>query len=98
MAGFIESIIKPDFKQQPDSILRIITWIAITSILVILIMSGALVYRVISNEIIRDAKETAVKVGKAVVGQQADLLTALGPDGVARMHVDDRNLPAVDRF
>lgn len=87
----------PSFN-NPDLLFSAIVRIAATSIAVILALSSIAFYQIYSREVIRDANETAVKVSRAMLGQQRDILLLLDSSGKYQLRLDQANLPGIDHY
>jgi len=88
----------PNFN-DPDALLPALVRIASASILVILTLSAIAVYQISSREVIRDARETAIKVSRVMYEQQKDVLASLDSDGKYRLlHPDQANTHLIDRY
>lgn len=98
MNSQILRILKPDFQNHPENILHVIIWIALISIAAILTLSGIVVHRIISEEIARDARESAIQASKAVFEQQRDILTTVGNDGELHLYLAQADFPVADRY
>lgn len=98
MIRSVRQVMKPDFRKNPDAILHLIVWIAAVSIAAILTLYGIAIHRIISDEITRDAMDSAVKASKAVFELQKEALTGIGGDGEVRLTLDQRRFSEVDRY
>lgn len=93
----IVGIINPDLHENPDAIRHIIIWIASLSIAVILALSGVIVYDAISDDITRNARETAVNLCGALLEQQEKTIIRLADDTETGMH-DRGDSASLDRY
>ena len=97
MRIYFKCIFRPDYQKNPScSILHLIIWVAAVSIALILTLYGFSTHRTISNEIIRDAKETSIKVSKALFEQQKSTLTKSDENGNLRLDMDQSHFLQVD--
>jgi hypothetical protein len=78
--------------------LNVMVRIACISIVVILIFSTVAIYKITSQDVIRDAGETAVKASRAMYEQQRDVLTSTDGNGKIKLHSDKDDIAKLDAY
>jgi ABC-type multidrug transport system fused ATPase/permease subunit len=95
---YVRRIVKPASHNNPDTLLHSIVWIAGVSIATILALSAVAVYEITSREVIRDAKDAAVRVSRSMFEQQRAVLTSVDSNGEYQLHPDQANAPEIDHY
>lgn len=84
-------------RSNPDSLLYLLVWPALVSIMLIILLSGYSFYRIFSGFVISKAKEESVQLCNVMIDQQKHLLFRAQPDQPLQVAVHENDLAPIDR-
>jgi diguanylate cyclase len=86
-----------DAKQDPNALLRLFTTCSLISIAIMLLLGGYGFRGVLEHYLTSEAEQDAIKVSKALLGEERDKLVAPLPAGGSRIQVRAAEFPQLDR-
>ncbi len=92
----LNELLKIKTRNNPDSLLKLLVSAAVSSILVVVIVSGFSFYRIFSGFVIKNAENNSVQLCKVLIEQQKELMfvsgagkkVELGLHGTEMLHFD----------
>ena len=84
-------------EAQHHNLLRVFTFSAIFSILLILLLVGAGIYTIFNAHIITDAERDAVGISNAIIGESLRDYVHRGPDGAPTLAVEAKDFHLLDQ-
>jgi diguanylate cyclase len=86
-----------DVKEDPNALLRLFVVSSLVSIFMVLLLSGFGFWEVLQRYVTNEAEEDAIKVSRALLGEERGKLVVPGPGAGSRIEIRPADFPQLDR-